>query len=350
MTETKTQIKYCSIHEVLATATQGFAPESMMLFCFDENIVKLYPEMVESLKKAFPKIQPWMTKAGEATKTWEQLQKASEFFLAQGIHREAHLIAFGGGACTDFAGLLAGTLLRGLSWSNVPTTLLAMVDAAIGGKTAINSDSGKNLFGVFHLPKQVTICEDFLDTLPEEHTQSGLGEVVKYGLLSTKIHQAITSKAGRSKIYALCASHKQELVESDFKEQGPRKSLNLGHTIGHGLEKMFKPPHGIAVFWGLVLEHHMFKCKQAVTNTITMGQLLGIDAEQFPLPKLSDQQIETLIGYVSKDKKLSQKGNLGFAICEAIGTPSYPTCELSELKNRFSTLFSKPISLSEGSQ
>ena len=323
-------------HAGLASAIEALDSDQILL-CIDASVMELYPELVQSVKKLSKVSGIYETKPGESTKTFREFEKAHEYFLNLGVYRGAHLIAIGGGACSDFGGFIASSLLRGISWSVVPTTLLSMVDAAIGGKTAINSSNGKNLVGAFHLPDQVWIDSHFLKTLESSHYQSGLGEIIKYALLNQDVLDAILSKQPLNQILRLCAQHKQDLVEIDFKELGERKSLNLGHTIGHALEVLLKVPHGIAVFWGLVLEHRMFGFHDLASKCLQLAQELGVDIQNYPIPKNFDTDL--MYSKMAKDKKLSSKSSLTFAVCEKIGHCSYPSVELKDLKKKIESLF-----------
>jgi 3-dehydroquinate synthase len=176
---------------------------------------------------------------GERGKTLAELEKAAGKLLAAGATRRTLVVAVGGGAVTDAAGFLAATFMRGVPWVAVPTTLLGMVDAALGGKTAVNLPASKNAVGAFHPPRAVLLDPRTLETLPAREVRSGMGEVVKYGALRPALLGRIaalgTSLPGPD-LVAACARVKLEVVERDPTEQGERKLLNLGHTFGHGVE------------------------------------------------------------------------------------------------------------------
>jgi 3-dehydroquinate synthetase len=195
---------------------------------------------------------------GEKGKTLAQLERAAGKLLAAGLTRGSLVVSIGGGAVSDAAGFLAATFMRGLPWVAVPTTLLAMVDAALGGKTAVNLPRAKNAVGAFHPPSAVLADPRALDTLPGRELRSGLGEVVKYGLLEPALLGRITAAgAGRpgAGLVAACMAAKLRLVEADPVERGSRALLNLGHTFGHGVEAaghFEQYTHGEAVALGLV--------------------------------------------------------------------------------------------------
>ncbi|HEX9051089.1 MAG TPA: 3-dehydroquinate synthase family protein [Anaeromyxobacter sp.] len=194
---------------------------------------------------------------GERGKTLAELERAATVLLRAGCTRRSLVVAVGGGAVSDAAGFLAATFMRGVPWAAVPTTLLAMVDAAIGGKTAVNLPLAKNAVGAFHAPDAVLADPAALATLPPRELRSGMGEVLKYAALQPGLLGRVAS-LGREPpgagIVAACMRAKVEIVRQDPVEMGARKLLNLGHTFGHGVEAAgaFETyTHGEAVAIGL---------------------------------------------------------------------------------------------------
>ena len=214
---------------------------------------------------------------GEATKSFAVLERLLEALAEAGVERSQHLLAIGGGVVTDVAGLAASLYRRGIAWEALPTTLLAQVDAAVGGKTAINGRPAKNLFGTFHAPREVRVDPRVLATLDVADWRSGLGEVLKTALLGarsadgrwlfeqleewaangllTPLPPAAEALDAWAAVLAPCLSFKAAVVADDYREAGARDQLNLGHTFGHGIEAAsgFRVPHGIAVAVGLGL-------------------------------------------------------------------------------------------------
>ncbi len=194
---------------------------------------------------------------GEAGKTLAQLEKAASKLLAAGLTRRSLVVSVGGGAVSDAAGFLAATFMRGIPWVAVPTTLLSMVDAALGGKTGVNLPAAKNAVGAFHPPIAVLADPRALGTLPPRELRSGLGEVVKYALLEPALLGPVASLGARRPgpdLIAACMRAKLAVVESDPTERGVRSLLNLGHTFGHGVEAagtFSRYTHGEAVAVGL---------------------------------------------------------------------------------------------------
>ncbi len=196
---------------------------------------------------------------GEAGKTLAELERAASALLRAGASRRTLVVALGGGAVSDAAGFLAATYMRGVPWVAVPTTLLAMVDAAIGGKTAVNLPAAKNAVGAFHPPEAVLADPVALETLAPRELASGKGEVLKYGALQPALLGTFAGLAAGERVdpavIATCARIKVDVVEADPTEQGPRKLLNLGHTFGHGVEaagRFARYTHGESVGVGLV--------------------------------------------------------------------------------------------------
>jgi 3-dehydroquinate synthetase len=195
---------------------------------------------------------------GERGKTLAQLERGAIRLLGAGLTRRSLVVSIGGGAVSDAAGLLAATFMRGLTWVAVPTTLLAMVDAALGGKTAVNLPRAKNAVGAFHPPSAVLADPRALDTLPARELRSGMGEVVKYALLEPALLGRVTATGtGRpdARLLAECMAAKLRVVEADPTERGARALLNLGHTFGHGVEAaggFARTTHGESVALGLV--------------------------------------------------------------------------------------------------
>ncbi len=265
----------------------------------------------------------------EHQKDFSTYQKLCSFLLQQGADRTTTLLAIGGGATTDLAGFAAATVLRGLNWISIPTSLLAMVDGSIGGKVAINTMEGKNLVGAFHQPREVLICAEFLTTLAESEILSGKGEILKYAFLTKSIADLVQNSAGMSEIAHACAQHKAEVVKHDFKEEGERIHLNLGHTLGHAFESTYKIPHGQAVVLGITVLFKMLDASK-VQSVHEFAGKLGIPASWLKLPGI--WQADSIISYLAHDKKRVNK-NIRLVLLKSVGAPyvqEYPLDQLIE--------------------
>jgi 3-dehydroquinate synthase len=202
---------------------------------------------------------------GETSKSFEQLERVLDRLCEARLDRKSCLVAFGGGVVGDLGGLAAALYMRGIEVLQCPTTLLAQVDSSVGGKTAVNLRSGKNLAGAFHQPAGVWIDVDLLATLDEQEYASGLGEVVKSAVLAgetdfARLEQNADALLARDPdllldVVEACVRQKAGVVEADEREAGPRRALNLGHTLGHAIERAAgygRVPHGVAVAVGML--------------------------------------------------------------------------------------------------
>jgi len=251
---------------------------------------------------------------GERGKTLAELERAATRLLRAGATRRTLVVAVGGGAVTDAAGFLAATYMRGVPWVAVPTTLLAMVDAALGGKTAVNLPLAKNAVGAFHPPRAVLADAAALRTLPTRELRSGLGEVVKYGALQPALLPAVraAARSGRAgaALIAGCARLKLEVVERDPREQAERKLLNLGHTFGHGVEAagaFRRYTHGEAVAVGLAFAFRLARALGRVDDAavLALEEVLELAGLPRRVPRVLARRAERLMGY---DKKRTEAG------------------------------------------
>lgn len=313
-----------------------FARGGRLLVVIDENVEqKIWPKVSAALASANMATEIFTLPAGEAGKSWGQLEKLTDWLLAHHVERSDHIIALGGGVVGDITGFAAHIVKRGCSFIQVPTTLLAQVDSSVGGKTAINSAAGKNLVGAFHQPSLVLIDPDVLASLPTRQLAAGFAEVVKYGLIDDAAFfdycdanlDAFFAGDTAKREYTIVHSvrSKARIVAADEKElNGTRALLNLGHTFGHALEadtgfsdRLF---HGEAVAAGMAL---------AFRYSARLGLCPPADAERVAsvlkragLPTtLAEAKVTadgaTLVDYMLHDKKMS-KGTLPFLLARGI--------------------------------
>ena len=226
----------------------------------DSTVAPLYLNRVkDSLERAGFQVHSFVFPAGEDQKNGGTYLKLLEFLAARRLTRADGLIALGGGVVGDLAGFAAATFLRGIGFLQLPTTLLAAVDSSVGGKTAIDLANGKNLAGAFYQPQAVLCDLDTLDTLPAEVFADGCAEVIKYGMIGDPALLArletVDFRADPEELVARCVAQKRDLVEQDEFDTGARQLLNLGHTLGHGVEACsgYTVSHGRAVAIGMTL-------------------------------------------------------------------------------------------------
>lgn len=226
----------------------------------DSTVAPLYLNRVkDSLERAGFRVHSFVFPAGEDQKNGGTYLKLLEFLAARRLTRADGLIALGGGVVGDLAGFAAATFLRGIGFLQLPTTLLAAVDSSVGGKTAIDLTNGKNLAGAFYQPQAVLCDLDTLDTLPAEVFADGCAEVIKYGMIGDPALLArletVDFRADPEELVARCVAQKRDLVEQDEFDTGARQLLNLGHTLGHGVEACsgYTVSHGQAVAIGMTL-------------------------------------------------------------------------------------------------
>jgi 3-dehydroquinate synthase len=230
-------------------------------------VAGLYGErVVESLRSARLTTDLLTFPAGEANKTRQQWLELSDRMFALGCGRDSCVVALGGGVTGDLAGFVAATYMRGVPLIQAPTTLLAMIDASVGGKTGVDTPSGKNLIGAFHPPRAVLADTRLLDTLPDTELRSGLAEAVKHGaILDADYFDWITAHAHAilerepahlGQLVSRSVELKARVVAADPLEHGERAILNFGHTVGHALElhAAYGIPHGFAVAAGMLIE------------------------------------------------------------------------------------------------
>ena len=292
----------------------------------DDNLAPLYlPRLLESLTAAGYTAHPLVIPAGEQHKTVETVQRLWAGFLSAGLERRSAVLALGGGVVTDLAGFAAATYLRGVTWVALPTSLLGMVDASLGGKTGADLPQGKNLVGAFHPPALVLADPQVLATLPEAELRSGLAEVVKHAILADPAlfdlcAQGLPALQGRwDEIVRRAIAVKVRVICEDPYESGRRASLNLGHTLGHAIETAseFKISHGQAVATGMVMAACIAGEIGAIENTsvVRIKKLLRRAGLMTKMPKLD---LDKVLKSAAHDKKVSN-GKIRFVLPRAIG-------------------------------
>ncbi len=244
---------------------------------------------------------------GEGQKTLNVLNKVWDKCAIEGLSRADAIVAIGGGATTDLAGFAAASWLRGISWYAIPTSLAGMVDAAIGGKTGINSKQGKNLIGAFYSPKEVLVDLNFLKSLPKRDLSAGMAEVIKCGFIADNkiLNLAQDKDLDYQQLILRSIKVKAKVVSKDFKENRLREILNYGHTLGHAIEKNsnYKLRHGEAVSIGMVFAAEL--SMQLAGLSADTVQLHREILQRFGLPiSYPAKKFEPLLALLAKDKKV----------------------------------------------
>ena len=276
------------------------------------------------------KERPTIIPDGERAKTLATVARIYEACVRQRLDRSAALIAFGGGVVGDVAGFAAATYLRGIRLVQLPTTLLAQVDSAIGGKVGVNLASGKNLVGAFHSPSLVVCDPDVLGSLGRREFRAGLYEVVKYGVIrsrdlfnhvSTGLDRIFARDAASlERVVHDCCRIKAEVVMADERETGLRRILNFGHTVGHALEALTEYRrfrHGEAIGYGMLAAARLSVMRGTMKET-EAGELSAVIRDMGPLPPISDLRSNDALDVIGRDKKVVA-GQLHFVLARGIG-------------------------------
>lgn len=303
----------------------------------DDNVAPLYLDTVkDSLFKCDFKPFVFIIKNGEQSKNAKSFLSLIDALSDACFTREDILLSLGGGVVGDLTGFAASTYMRGISYINVPTTLLAMIDSSVGGKTAIDTEKGKNLIGTFWQPNLVFIDTQTLNTLPHKEMLNGLGEGIKYALLvGGEIYYLLTLKDFEKhllRFIELCVSFKKDIVSADELDKGIRGILNLGHTVGHAIETLsnYTIPHGEAVVKGMDmilrsrLAIHKIQRKDYDSFTLLVNKF-GFDVS-FPY------SVKDLLKVIIHDKKATLNKKIKLIEIASIGEPIINSISLEELE------------------
>ena len=312
-------------------------PKCRMAVIADSTVAPLYLETVtESLAKAGFGVCSHVFPAGEANKNFVTLAGILEFMAAEHLTRTDCVAALGGGVTGDMAGFAAAVYLRGIRYVQLPTTVLSAVDSSVGGKTAIDLGAGKNLAGAFLQPAAVLCDTDCLKTLPADVFADGAAEAIKTGVLCDESLFALfeegTLRSVPEEVIARCIAFKAGVVERDEKEQGERKCLNLGHTIGHAIEKCsdFAIPHGHAVAAGLaIMARAAERLGWAEEGT---AKRICDCLKKNDLPIGSDYSAEDLASAAARDKKRAGD-DITIVVPRSIGCCELKKIPVAELLN-----------------
>ena len=322
---------------LLGTEIASVCKPQTIAIISDSTVWALYGKIAtESLENAGFKAVSFIFPAGEASKNGTTYLQALNFLAENQITRTDCIVALGGGVVGDLAGFTASTYLRGIPYIQVPTTLLAAVDSSVGGKTAIDLPAGKNLCGAFYQPRLVLCDTDTLSTLPEDIFRDGCAEVIKYGILYDPAMfsylEATALAFDRETIIARCIELKRNVVMEDEFDTGARMRLNLGHTIGHGVEARsnFTVSHGKAVAIGMAIVTRSAKA-YGICDENTENAILSL-VEKFGLPLNTDCTADDIYTCALSDKKRTG-GKVNLIIPERIGYCRIQPTEVDTLKS-----------------
>ncbi len=312
----------------LSEALARLQAEPELFVVYDANVAWAASQLTEAL----PVRASMALETSEEGKTLETVQALERWLLQEDASRGALLLAVGGGITTDLVGFAAAIYKRGIRYANVPTTLLAQVDAAIGGKTGVNLDGYKNMLGAFRMPEFTVLEAAFLRTLPSREWRCGLAELLKtfllgdgaaYGALVSSLQSAqIEDARGIEDDIRRAAAIKARIVAEDPEEHGVRAKLNLGHTFGHAIEHEARLhgadiTHGEAVAMGILLAAELSE-RLGVAQKGLSAQLKA-DFSRLGLPVASPYPVEDLVEALRKDKKAVAGGKVKFVLLKAPG-------------------------------
>jgi 3-dehydroquinate synthase len=312
-----------------AEIVRSVAPAHRFAIVTDDNVGPLYADRLRSA------LEPSRTSlhtiaAGEAQKTRETWASLTDELLDAGLGRDSTIVALGGGVVGDLAGFVAATYMRGIPYVQIPTTLLAMIDASVGGKTGVDTPAGKNLVGAFHQPAAVIADPSVLSTLPVEHLRAGMAEALKHGVIADASYfdrvldvasrlDAI-SDADMTELVARSVEIKADVVSRDEREAGVRKTLNFGHTIGHAIELAsgYSLLHGEAVAIGMTYESALAE-RLGVAAPGTAARVRSA-VRSAGLPELRPMSItvDAILDAARGDKK-ARAGRVEYALPASIG-------------------------------
>ena len=322
---------YGQLLDALAPVLKG-RNEKNVKICIvtDLNVAKIYQNEVEKiLKSRYSTVKTFIFESGEANKNLNTIEKLYEYLIINYFERNDLLIALGGGVVGDMTGFAAATYLRGIDFVQIPTTLLAQVDSSIGGKTGVDFAQYKNMVGAFHQPRLVYMNLNTLKTLPEDQFASGMGEVLKSGLIrDARFYEWTINHMSeiQERIYPVlvkmvrkCCEIKAAVVESDPTEQGERALLNLGHTVGHAVEKLknFELLHGQCVALGTIAAAYI-SFKRGCLSTEEFYEIRDMNVG-FDLPIFFNGLDNEAVLQTTKSDKKMDNGRIKFILLKKIG-------------------------------
>ena len=338
------------LHSALSDLLARYEKEQTC-FLIDENVRLLMGRYAGIIG-----VNTCYLQVSEDAKSLESVQQIWDFLFDRHITRKGLLVCIGGGILTDLGGFAASTYKRGIDYINIPTTLLAMIDASSGGKTGCNYHGLKNSIGTFAQPIETLIWPGWLKTLPPQEFLSGFGEMLKTGLLNTKLWPQLLQYDldtmdidSLTPLIAQSVAVKERIVTADPKETGLRKALNLGHTFGHALEELslanahpgVEPlDHGYAVLYGLIAELYLSVTKIGCSKE-PLQHLTQIMLHYYGKPNCKCSDRERLIALMQQDKKNEHASEINCTLIRSVGSPLInQVISVDEANKAFDYLFS----------
>ena len=306
------------------------APAHRYAVITDSNVKSLYAGSLVSRLEAHGGVSLHTIPAGEEHKTRDTWSRITDELLDAGCARDTTVVALGGGVVGDLAGFVAATFMRGVPVIQCPTTLLAMIDASVGGKTGVDTTAGKNLVGAFHAPSAVLMDVDVLRTLPAEQRRSGLAEAIKHGVIADARYfaelgvsmAALVAGDAETMLHAVARSVeiKASVVRNDVRELGLRKTLNFGHTLGHAIEHVsgYSILHGYCVAIGMVLEARIAERIQVAQpgTSLEISRVLIAAGLPVEIPDTIDRDL--VLVATRRDKKV-RGGSVEYSLPSRVG-------------------------------
>jgi 3-dehydroquinate synthase len=313
-------------------AIRAALPGRRLAIISDENVAALYAARVTAALAPEP-VALFTIPAGESEKTRASWSRLTDELLAVGFGRDSAIIALGGGVVGDLAGFVAATYMRGIPFVQMPTSLLAMIDAAIGGKTGVDTGAGKNLVGAFHHPALVIVDPRALGTLPPAQLRNGMAEAIKHGVITSGAEfdwisgnlAALLESGGpphdlADELVRRNIAIKSAVVARDERESGVRKTLNFGHTIGHAIESLsgFEMLHGECIAAGMLVEARIAALVGVADSSLAGAIAAAVQSAGLPGAVPNSMTAATVLEATRSDKK-SRGGSVEYALPAALG-------------------------------
>ncbi len=287
----------------------------------DDNIAALYSSLLKTYKTI-------IIRAGEEHKNLQTIESVAQQLLQSEIHKKSMMIGLGGGVVTDITGFVASVYMRGIPFGFIPTTLLGMVDASIGGKNGVNLGLNKNILGTIRQPEFILFDPGFLKTLSTAEWSNGFAEIIKYACLfdanmfeelsKHSIEYYMQDQSSLNSLILRCVEWKNKIVLADEKENNSRKLLNFGHTLGHALENLYHLTHGQAVSLGMIAACTI--AESTIKTEVSVKQRLLQMVQQYKLPYQYHFDVKKTMGLLKMDKKRNES-SIDYILLEDIGRP-----------------------------